>query len=260
MKKTLFSICAMIATTTAANAANITPYYLTDGDSNIAYEITNGVVTNSFSTFRLGYPLAVRDTIWLDHRDDNGATEYTLAGVSTGNTSAGGNNFSQLLDGASGNNANYGVECCGSTNSVTVANADWSNQTVLFDLGFSGSGVAYDFTNDSLFVSEFGTTIYNFDLAGQLIQSFDLGMQLVGLAYEMATDTIWGFNRQTNNLVQFNKNGSILQDVDIAGFTPNNPFGGEMRVSNVPTVPEPAPMALLGLGLLGLGLLRKRRC
>tara|TARA_R110002096_G_scaffold113779_21_gene247221 strand:- start:6773 stop:7615 length:843 start_codon:yes stop_codon:yes gene_type:complete len=259
MKRTVFSICALVASTSAAYAANITPYYLTDGDSSLTYEITNGVLTNTFTTDQLGYPLAVRDSIWLGNRDDGGATEFSLAGVSTGNTSAGGSNFKQLLDGAAGNSANYGVECCGGTNSVTIANVDWSNQRVLFDLGFNGTGVAYDFVSNSLFISEFGNTIYNYDLTGQLIQSFNIGMRLVGLAYETATDTVWGFNRSTNNLVQLDKNGAILQDVDIANFAPNNPFGGEMRVSSVPTVPEPAPLALLGLGLLGLGLARKRR-
>ena len=43
--------------------------------------------------------MSVRDTIWLGHRDDAGANEFTLGGVATGNTSAGGNAFSQLLDG-----------------------------------------------------------------------------------------------------------------------------------------------------------------
>ena len=89
-----------LALAAPASASNIRPYYLTDGDSSVAYEITNGVVTNTFTTFRLGYPLAVRGTIWLGHRDDAGASEFSLAGVATGNVSAGGNAFSQLLDGA----------------------------------------------------------------------------------------------------------------------------------------------------------------
>ena len=244
---------------TSAHATNITPYYLFDGDSEDAWEITNGVVANTFSTYRLGYPSSVRNTIWLGDRDDNEAREYTLAGVPTGNTSVGGSGFSQFLDGASGPNANYSVECCGSTDSVSVSNLDFSNQTVLFDLpavnNRGGSGIAYDLANDTLYVSQIDTdTIWNFDLSGNLLGSFDLGQEIVGLAYEEVTDSFWGFNRSTDNLVQFNRAGTVLQDVDIPNFNPGNPWGGEMIVR----IPEPTTLALFAMMLAGLGFTRRK--
>lgn len=253
-----------LALAAPASASNIRPYYLADGDSSIAYEITNGVVTNTFTTFDLAYPLAVRGTIWLGHRDDASAAEFSLAGVATGATSVGGTNFSQLLDGATAPTRNYGVECCGSPNSVTVANADWTNQQVLFNLpaNRNGQGILFDPTDSTLYVSSFDdTAIIQFDLDGNILNRFDLDQGLVGLAYEDATDTFWGFNTTTDNLVQFNRAGVILADVDIPNFNPSNPYGGEMPLGDLPppAVPAPATLLLLGAALAGLGFARRRR-
>ena len=252
MKNRILALALMATAVTAAPAiaSNITPYYLFNGDASTGWQITNGVVTNTFSTFSLGYPVAIRNTIWLGQRDDDRAVEYTLGGVATGNTSVGGDNFSQLLDGATGFAANYGVECCGATNSVTVANADWSNQQVLFNLGTSGSGIAFDPNDSTLWISAFGGTITHYSLAGANLGTINLGARLmIGLAYESLTDTFWGFDRNSNNLVQFSRAGVVLADVDIPNFNPGNPFGGEMAFNGQAAVPEPATLALLGLGV-----------
>jgi hypothetical protein len=183
-----------------AHATNSTPYYLFDGDSQIAWEIVNGAVANTFSTFSIGYPVAARDTIWLGDLSDTGAVEYQLDGTATGSTSAGGISFYQLLDGAAGPNANYAVECCGTPNSVTVAGLDWSNQQALFDLDPGnpptdrGDGIAYDLSDDTLYVATLSSrTITHYDLVGNVLDSFVLpqGQGLVALAYEQSTDTLW---------------------------------------------------------------------
>ena len=152
-RKLAVSLLLSLGAVSATHAANINSYYLFDGDQSKAWEIKNGVVANTFTTYQLGYPVAIRDTIWLGQRDDNRAVEYNLGGVATGNTSSSGNAFSQLLDGTAGANGyNYGVECCGNTNSVTVANSNWSAQSVLFNLTDSGSGIAFDSSDNTLLV------------------------------------------------------------------------------------------------------------
>jgi len=242
----------------AARADNITPYYLFDGDAGVGYKIANGTAT-PFSTYFLAYPVAIRDSIWLGERDDAGAREFTLNGTPTGATSAGGRKFTQLLDGTAGGSNNFGVECCSAQNSVTIANSDWSDQRVLFDIPFNGSGIAFDGLTNTFYVSqEFTHTVWHYSLAGQFLERFNLAQPLVGLAYEWSTDSFWGFNRETDNLVNFNRDGVILEDMDIPGFAPSNPWGGEMPISASAT-PEPTSIMLLGSGVLFLARSRRRR-
>jgi hypothetical protein len=260
LKVSCAALLAFAAVGGGVQAANLTPYYLFDGFSSVGYEITNGAVANTFSTFEFGYPVAIRNTIWLGDINDAGAKEYNLNGTATGNTSTGGTNFSQLLDGATGPANNYGITCCRAPNVVTVANGDWSGQASLFNIGVQGTGIAYDLSNNTLYTSDLiSTVIVHYDLAGNVLGSFNIGQPLVGLAYETVTDTLWGFNVVSDNLVQFSKTGSVLQDVDIAGFSPGNPFGGEMANAVAVPVPEPASAALLGFAIAALGFARRKR-
>src|SRR5690606_11203916 len=119
------------------------------------------------------------DRIVIGGRDNTGAAEYDLTGNPTGNTYAGGGGFGQLLDGTTnGVDANYAIECCGSTNSVVVADLNWEGQTVLFDLpdevnqSSGGSGIAYDSATQSLWVANFSGTVFNLSLSGDVLSSF----------------------------------------------------------------------------------------
>ena len=258
------SLVRSLAVTAAALAfaapARAGAYYLFDGDSSLAYILSTdtGTLLGSFETAFLGYPAAIRSSIWLGLRDDDQGWEYSLQGTPTGRSSRGGHRFTQLLDGATGTRGrNYGVECCGDVNSVTVANADWSGQRVLFDLDFHADGIAFDPRDRSLYVSDFlGPQIKQFSLDGRLLNTLKLPQVLVGLAYDTTTQSFWGFNRFTNNLVQFDRRGTILADLDIADFAPYNPWGGEMQML---AVPEPAALLLAAAGLPVLAGVAARR-
>jgi len=257
MSRTLKLVALAAAVTLAAAqaaTAQSTPYYITNGDASTMYIVQNGTLQATVPTYFLGYPLAVGTTVILGQRDDAGGREYTLAGVPTGNTWAGSGQFTEILDGATdGVQFNYGVLCCTATPAVIRTDLHWANSSTLFNLPGrqDGWGIAYDTTTSHLFVSLSDTTIREFDLTGNQISSFTPAAgRIVGLAYEQATDTLWGKLNGGGTLYQYSKAGALLNTVVVPGFSPGNDYGGEMAFAP----PEPIP-ALSRTGLVALGLL-----
>lgn len=267
------AIFAALMFSVSAQAAII---YAVDGDSDIGWIIdTDAETFTSFDTSAvdLGYNIAVRDTIVLGARDDNGSVEYDLSGVATGNTWSGGDNFSELLDGTTnGVSANYGIECCGETNSVTVADLTWENQQVLFDLPSSNegySGIAFDTASQTLWIVGYeDDQITNYTLGGGVIDSFAHGLDEFDpccLAYDESDDTLWLGRNGSNELRQFSKAGALLDTVTIPGWSPSNQWGAEIAISGVAPVTTPVPtMHAAGLGLMillmvALGMVFVRR-
>lgn len=250
---------ALMIVSAEESRAQSTTYYITDGFSRVMHIVESGVLVDTVPTYFNADPLAVRDTILLGHRDDTEAREYTLAGVPTGETFTGNGSFSQIRDGTTdGVQFNYGIECCGTTNSVIVADLNWENSQELFSIPFNGQGIAYDTRTDHLFTSTSGDTmIREYDLAGTLVNSFSTVAAsnfLIDLAYEESTDTLWGKVGGGGTLYQFSKSGTLLDTVVIPGLSPFSDSGGEMRI-----VPEPASLLLNGTALLALAALAVRR-
>lgn len=252
-------------------AANLTSLYVSNGVN--TFVIDNGSVTTSFPVLSSGYSVAAGDTVVIGNLDDSESREYTLSGTATGNTWSGNNAFTQVLDGTTdGVQYNYGIECCGTTNSVIRTNLNWEGSEVLFDLppaagsgSRDGFGITYDTSADHIFASFSGTDglreITEFDLSGNAIGSFTpsfTNSTIVALSYEQATDSLWGIAASTNFLFNFDKSGNqIGNTVTLSGFTTANVLGGEMIIS---AVPVPGAVWLFGSGLVGLlGLGRRKR-
>ena len=255
------TLVAALAMTFASmgSAANAARYYLFDGDARRAVAIDNGVVAFGFDIPSLGYLVSVTNSIWLGDRDDRGSVEFTLNGTPTGRTATGGAAFSQLLDGTGDGTHNYGVTCCTANNAVTIADADWSNQHVLFGLNDNSSGIAFDSRSNSLYVVGYDRVISNYALSGALLStSAPVDGFLAGLAYDRTSDTLYGWNRSSSSLEQYSLSGTRLGThyVNVASYGVNNPFGGEIG-----NVPEPAvwAMMLTGFGLVGFAARRAVR-
>ena len=222
---------------TGSAGAQSQPYYITDGDSGIAYMIRNGSVQFSFDTSAVGrgYPLAVTSTVVIGDIFDDGAVEYDLSGAPTGSTWTGGNNFSQLLDGTTdGVQYNYGAVCCGMSDSVTQASLTWESQTSLFDLPSGASGIAYDTTDGTLWVTLFDGTVRHYTLGGNELSQFTPGVgSLCCLAYDEPADTLWFSINSSGTIYEYSKAGSQLNSISVAGFSPDNQWGGEMPIGQI---------------------------
>ena len=261
----LFGVAAVLALTLSNGVAGAqtSAYYIASGDNSKTYIVQNGVLIKQFTSIASGYPIAVTNTIWLGKTDDSGATEYTLGGVATGNTSSGGNKFSQLLDGTSdGKGNNYGVQL-DNPNAVTIANSNWSNQRTLFlsNTGKHFESIAYDTKNNHLFIGVSGGQLLEFDLAGNLLSTKTPESDLASLAYEQATDTLWAAPNNGNRINQYSTSGSLLQSITVSGVASfGNNFGGEFAVGPAASVPEPGSIAfLVGIASTGGLFAFKRR-
>lgn len=151
MNKILRAFAVLLLSFAFVAPAHAVVIYAADGDADEAYILdTNALTSSTFDTSAvgIGYAIAVRETIVLGDRDDEGAVEYALDGTPTGNSWVGDGDFSQMLDGTTDGSNNYAAVW--SSTGVVIADADWTNSAVLFDPGFSIIGITYDPTNDSL--------------------------------------------------------------------------------------------------------------
>ena len=181
-----------------------------------------------------------------------------MNGALTGGPYSGGGGFSQLLDGTTNGINNFGVECCGGTNSVTAGDLYWQGQSALFGLPDSGSGITYDVALGTLWVALFDGTVHQYTMGGVDLGSFNIGFLTRGLAYDAVSDTLWGLSGST--FTQWDKQGNVLGTIS-SQTEFGNPFGFEIDngVTSKSAIPEPGTVLLLGSALALLGLVRKSR-
>ena len=253
--------------TTVHSAGPTSAYYLTDGDSSTLQVVQTGTIVNAWGTGFTLYPLAVADTVKVykvqqSVEGGGDGIEYTLSGTPTGATypwQAGPSEL--LLDGATdGVSHNYACEFIASevfdgNKGVWQFDLDWKNPVLLFAENALLLGITYDQVDQNIWISKDGGNIQEVAMDGEVLQEFYPGAgRWAALAWEPSTDTLWAINNNGSSysMRQWQKDGTLLDEVTIDGLSPNV-WGGEFAV---PAIPEPSTLVLLMFATAGWCLRR----
>jgi DNA-binding beta-propeller fold protein YncE len=152
---------------------------------------------------------------------------------------------------------------------------NWQNPNVLFTFPVDGEyiGITYDPNNNSLWLGDYITgVISDYTLTGTFLSSFTTSLIPVALAFDPADGTLWFSQDESSTLYQYTTSGSFLQSGTPSGLPVSIGEGPNRRQPDsfnryvagdfaepVSSVPEPTTLALLGTGLLGLAMMRRRK-
>ncbi len=227
---------------------------ISDGDASSlqSYNLLTGAQNWSVTSHSLGYPLSVRNSIWLGHRDNtDSAFEYSFAtGAPTGNSAVlSGVDQSQLLDGTTDGTFNYSVRF--NDSGVYRANADWTDSNFLFSVPVGGGlpvGIAYSSTTNSMWVST-ATQIFRYSMTGTEEFFFPHTGGFGALAFDNNNNTLWLVpNDPGLDLLHYDTSGNLI-DTLVASGRSSTVWGAEIQFA---AVPEPGTVALLaGLAVAG---------
>jgi len=244
----------------AVFAGPISAYYLTYGDGQKVYMVQGNSLVNTINTnpaTNHPYPIAVADTVrTFTYRGQVFGSEYQLDGTPTGNTYYN-PEFLSLTDGTTdGVNFNYAIQW--STGAVYRYDRAWANGSVLFTVARDFGGITFDSMTGTLWVNNrVNGETRNYDLSGNLLSSFFANSNVGwSLAYEEASDSLWYWGDNDSRLYNYSKSGSLIESVAIAGVS-GNILGGEFAITGRATVPVAGSLALIVLGLVGLGWHRR---
>ena len=81
---------------------------------------------------------------------------------------------------------------------------------------------------------------------------------MTGLALDYADGTLWFGSENTPNLYQYSTAGTFLSSDTYAVLGVANFGGGEFEFTTRP-VPESGTLALLGIGLAGIGFSKRKK-
>ncbi len=261
-----FSLIKNIYLLSAIMVANVeagplSKLYITDANNNRVDVVQGDTIVSSFNTIIapsfsiLPGPIAVTHTIMTINYNNGPGAEYTLNGVATGvvyNTPNGPNVYTD--DGTTDGRHIYTVNR--DTGAVYQMEMNWTNQHTLFTTQASDSGITYDPSNVSLWLSNTGTgKVVNYALNGTKLSEFNTGLLgLVSTALDPLDNTLWFTVWDgTGKLKQYSKAGALLATVTIPNLSGWN-LGMEAQTS----IPEPGSLGLLATGLALLGYGRRR--
>jgi MYXO-CTERM domain-containing protein len=247
-----FIACGVLAAAGVAGAQT-DPLYITDGDSARLAIVQNGVLQSVAATHVRGYPIIATSSVWIGDYNGNqpNSIEYDLAGNATGNTAPYTPVFA--VDAGQDGKQSYQLgDAFNSSSTVYVSDMQLGNPQKLF--GVQGSdlvGITFDSASGNLWITD-QDQFYEYTTGGQLVSQFKHGVGRGCAAYETSTDTLWYITNGSDTISQFDKSGTLLQQLSINGLASNN-WGAEFASR----IPSPGAATLLGLGGLVAG--RRRR-
>ncbi len=228
---TIFSTIFLAGAVGAAGP--MSKLFLTAGDQNTNWVVQGPLVVTSWTQHNGSeYPITVFNTVrTLGLASGISGAEYTLSGAFTGVTypyplGAGTN----LYDGTTDTKLNYSVDF--DSGNVYSFKSDWTNPTFLFSEPAGFLGIAYDATDNSLWLANFnGTTIEHRSLFGTLISSFTVPFtSITFLAIDPADNTLWmGSQNTEGSFYQYLKTGVQLSSVFYPALVKQNTLGGEFQ-------------------------------